>query len=685
MSELIYINGQLIDYSGKPVSRKIQVSDIGDIGSSKSNFSYSIRIPRTKKNEALLDGLGVMGSISNKPYENIFVNYISEGVDLVINGRLLIRSLNDDYYSANIIDGVIDLQEKLGDKSILDLDFSDLVHNVTPDNIVNSFQNKDGFVYAVASMDDFNMSTSLRNFVFFDVNPPSVYLHTIIRKIINELGVQFFGNMFDSSFENGDFDNDNFFGDESYYSEVVIPSKGYELEENFSELNTINFNGNYQINIKEYTSNINSSLIGSELITSSVSSNSLFANTSVSGEYQVLKTGYYLIRINENLNSESPKGYFGIVTDIKNASFGVDAFETIDLPFSDTENLAINNSNGDRINDEGLRMFSRGYLKQGDILEIKIYSQAVVESGLAKRVADFDYGIEVVELSGGYELNPVDVLPNIKQIDLIRDLLKRYGWRLTKGDNDGTIFRLKEFDRILSYKNNTEDWTDKYISHTEDFSSPYFQENQMTYSYDDDADRNIDFSVLINNKNTKFQGSFVSSEVTIPKRSFRTLAGVQGGNVNNFFDRLLILPLYEVEFVDNGGFNTWSYKVNSGDVLRIAKINFMGNDGFTGNDEIDLYVYRKQFATNQTGLPFLSLKNMDMEYYYNRNYSGFENLMNFYKKITANLNLSNIDVKKVDFDKLKFFRQLGRRFMLNSITYTSGKIAKVELVQVLEN
>lgn len=685
MSELIYINGQLIDYSGKPVSRKIQVSDIGDIGNSKSNFSYSIRIPRTKKNEALFDGLGIMGNLSNKPYENIFVNYISEGVDLVINGRLLIRGLNDEYYSANIIDGIIDLQEKLGDKSILDLDFSDLVHDVTPENILNSFGNKNGYIYAVASMDNFNMAT-ISSSLFFDTNPPSIFLHTIIRKIISEAGVSFFGNMFDAFYEIGDFDSPNFFGDESYYSEVVIPSKGYDLEGSFNEVQTIGLNGNYDIDIEEPLNNVNSQLLSSELITSSVGSNTVLANTSIAGEYQVLKDGFYLIRINETLNSANPKGYFGIRTDIKNASFGVDAFDIIDLPFSDVENLTVTDGIENRISENGLTYESETYLRAGDILQVFVYSQAVEESNKGVRIADFDFGIEIVELGGGYELNPIDILPNIKQVDLLKDVLKRYGWRLTSNGVNGDSFRLREFDRILSYKNNTEDWTDKYISHTEDFSSPYFQDNKMTYSYDEGNSRNIDFSVLINNKNSSFEGSFISSLITICSRSFRTLAGASGGNINNFFDRLLIVPIFEVELVEGGGFNSWSYKTLESDSLRIAKINTTGSDGYTGSDiEIDFYVYRRQFASNQTGIPFLSLKNMDMEYYYNRNYSGFENLMNFYKKITANLNLSNIDVKNVDFDKLKFFRQLGRRFMLNSITYTSGKIAKVELVQVLEN
>lgn len=136
MVEVILLEtGDRLDVIGD-VNYTKMVSDIGDISKINTSFTWSLRFPKTPRNAMALDGLGINGSESTKPYETIKVALIENGFPILRNGNLQITETNKTEYVGNIKDGIIDFFNSMGDESLADLDISELDHNNTVSEIL---------------------------------------------------------------------------------------------------------------------------------------------------------------------------------------------------------------------------------------------------------------------------------------------------------------------------------------------------------------------------------------------------------------------------------------------------------------------------------------------------------------------------------------------------------------------
>lgn len=94
MVEVILLEtGDRLDVVGD-VNYTKMVSDIGDISKVNTSFTWSLRFPKTPRNTMALDGLGINGSESTKPYETIKVALIENGFPILRNGNLQITETN---------------------------------------------------------------------------------------------------------------------------------------------------------------------------------------------------------------------------------------------------------------------------------------------------------------------------------------------------------------------------------------------------------------------------------------------------------------------------------------------------------------------------------------------------------------------------------------------------------------
>ena len=91
MAESLLLNKMQADITQGVIVRKIQIGDVGEIADRKSTFSYTITLPKTSKNIALFEMLGVIGNTSRKPYEEIVADYIVDGVYIIVNGLAVIK------------------------------------------------------------------------------------------------------------------------------------------------------------------------------------------------------------------------------------------------------------------------------------------------------------------------------------------------------------------------------------------------------------------------------------------------------------------------------------------------------------------------------------------------------------------------------------------------------------------
>lgn len=629
MNENLYFNKKLVDLFPKPVTRKLQIGDVGDIAARKSTYSYSIKLPRTSNNIQILDMLGVIGNTSRKPFEKVVADYVVDGVPLVINGFAKI-SQTSEFYEVNIFDGVIDLGERLKGKKISDLSFGDLNHFLTTQTFVDSYSNIEGFIYAFANF-GLGSSTSIK----VEKQAPSVFSHTIFRKIFEENGINIVGDFFNTN--------------EKFLSEVLTPVKGYEVldtaftntpkggvstntlsDSQYSQSSPIFFSAPFSLT--------NNGLSGASVVAGGV------INFSVGGTYKIdLSISYnstdtylnFQMKLNGNTVSYTSLAYgedsgSGIKT--RSIVFTVQA--------GDDVSFFVGGSSGYGVD------YDTGYDDAGESY-YTIYYTVSATASLSLQ-------------SGGQLIDVSEFIGDLGQLDFLKDVIRRHGLVLRPIQNSSD-YRFVQLESLLNDRDSAEDWTKKLKGEIkEKYVSGYAQSNLAKYKYPEEiVVPTNDGEMLVDNENAIAEKTIISSVFEIPNSTSQV-----SGN------KIYTIPIWGLD--DD---NLVELKETPVKTMRIERI--------------DVNVNARLF-TEVTGIsvtenvPFLSLKDMSMTFYLANNYKAFQSLIENYKEVDCEMNLSVIDIFNLNFFRLKYLRQTGRFYYLNNVTHTPNKVAKVKMIEISE-
>src|SRR5690606_20647669 len=127
--------------------------DLGSITDINSSYSWTFKIPKSPQNTEELEGLGLVGSGSRKPYQKVYVNLLDNGFPIVIKGILNIQNTPDDFYNAYVQEGFIDFIKDINNKTIGEgLDLTDLDHTRNYETIVDSFDLSLPYAYLIADV-----------------------------------------------------------------------------------------------------------------------------------------------------------------------------------------------------------------------------------------------------------------------------------------------------------------------------------------------------------------------------------------------------------------------------------------------------------------------------------------------------------------------------------------------------
>lgn len=203
MSKLFYIENELIDlHPSAVIAQTLQVFDPGKLGSVVTNFTSSIRVPRTFTNEKRLGFLGNSKSKSLIPYTSLSCKYIENGIPIIRDGRIVINEANENEYSLSVYSGPWGFFEIIQDLTLWDLDFSDLNGPWTQ-------AARDGYRAAVTGIvqalvddgrlvqDQESTAPTIEN-QGSTLKPPQIYYHTVIEKIFESAGFTYEGDIFDN-------------------------------------------------------------------------------------------------------------------------------------------------------------------------------------------------------------------------------------------------------------------------------------------------------------------------------------------------------------------------------------------------------------------------------------------------------------------------------------------------------
>ena len=146
----LYLNGTdtavgKLNLNGdEPISLNISIQDIKDISKRNSTFSQNFTIPADKNNNILLNHIFNIGSDSSFDPRKKTPCFLLNDTIPVFSGQFQLIKINISNknvisYECVMYGDVVDLTTSLGESLLTDLDFSELNHNRSGENIINSW------------------------------------------------------------------------------------------------------------------------------------------------------------------------------------------------------------------------------------------------------------------------------------------------------------------------------------------------------------------------------------------------------------------------------------------------------------------------------------------------------------------------------------------------------------------
>lgn len=189
----LYLKGQKADLPPDAVfAITVQSNDITKPDSVQSSYSNTLTLPYTECNNALLDNAHDPKSIGGAPYQKLEATVLQDGVEVVPLPQAYLQQASEGY-EVQVFSGAVDLFERLGDKSIRDLDLSRFNHAWNFDNVhlgAGSWRDyTNGYIYEPINR---GKPFDAGNLPAEDLYP-SVFVRTVFEQLLEEAGVNYSG------------------------------------------------------------------------------------------------------------------------------------------------------------------------------------------------------------------------------------------------------------------------------------------------------------------------------------------------------------------------------------------------------------------------------------------------------------------------------------------------------------
>lgn len=464
----LIINGYDIQLdNSQKISRTLQVNDILTLSNRQSNYTNTFSIKKTDTNKQAFEYLGVVGSTTVLPYrKNECYLYTDEGECLVYKGWAVIQSTDKDY-KINIYDGNIDLYKAIENKSLGDLDLSEIDHSKNLATVLNSFTSNLPYKYIVA---DYNGKMIYNNNrINIDYLVPSAKISYIWNKIFSTYGFTYEGSVFNTvNFTNLWLSYPKF--SEINQTKIDI----FKGESQIFDSVTNNLQEPFKFDINVTVDNIQDT-------------NKQYFIIQESGTYflQFLSQGGRLLAIYSN---------------------GVYLYDM---------QLYVN---GVAFNGGNINLFS------GDVIEAKFPTPIgfIPQFGYFTGFSYFDdpiidyYCYLTISKYEGQSISFTNELKDFSIKDFITEILNRFGLTPFK-DKYSNHYKFLTLQELLQ-NNQITDWTSKFVEKLSEkyiFGS-YAQENKFTYKYNDQEDEYYDSAIIIDNVNIQDTKTVINSRIYAP-------------------------------------------------------------------------------------------------------------------------------------------------------------------------
>ena len=195
--KLLYVDGQVVDlYPNTVIAQTLQVFDPGRLGSVVTNYTASIKAPHSRNND-LIFGFLTSKTKTDIPYSSLSCRYFENGFQIIRNARIVITESNEQDINFTIYSGPWGFFELISQKTLWDLDFSD-INGPWTETTRDGYRNATtGILQAL--LDDGQLESltpPLINYQEDVIRCPQIYYHTIVEKIFSTFNFTAEGDIF---------------------------------------------------------------------------------------------------------------------------------------------------------------------------------------------------------------------------------------------------------------------------------------------------------------------------------------------------------------------------------------------------------------------------------------------------------------------------------------------------------
>jgi len=189
----ITIEDQDLDlFPGEIFTLTLQATDFINLTGTKTDFSKTIEVPTTANNNRIFGLTDKIFSQSVQPYRRLKTKVIQNGTEIIPAGTCIVESSEETIYKITIYGGALSVSDILKEVSLQNLNLSSFDFDYTLANAVILAGNDSGVVWGVMSYPErvnpiFINSLDIR-FSYF-----GVYLRTLLDTVADQVGIEILG------------------------------------------------------------------------------------------------------------------------------------------------------------------------------------------------------------------------------------------------------------------------------------------------------------------------------------------------------------------------------------------------------------------------------------------------------------------------------------------------------------
>lgn len=634
----IYATNKELEILDPSITYVKTAGDLGSITNVNSSYSWTFKIPKTPQNTIELEGLGLVGSGSRKPYQKVYCNVLDNGFPIVIKGILNIRDTVDDFYNAYVQEGFIDFLKDINNKTIGEgLDLSELNHTRNYETIVGSFDLSEPYAYLIADVNGayLNNISSTTN-----LNPLFMAPYANVGYIF-DLIFSTYGWTYQASQAVIDSINDTWM---SYPSEVVLNTDASPVVGELSSGSDIGY-------AFPYTGTDFDRVYRLKLPTRTLDSDFIVPLNTDDITFVVQQTGDYEFSF-ESTGTATYTYAFGI-----QFSF---PYSTVIMVNGNVVNNIINESSSGQV--QTLQIS----LNAGDLFWLGAGTSR--PSGFGDGYKDIDVNVssasvEVKNIVTEGEVSFTQALIKLKISDFLKEVMTRESLTPFVDSENKHIDFLTLEERASA---EAVDWTEKYVKRTKEgyLYLDYAQQNWMRHKYPNELENHNDGALNIDNENLEEEKTIYQSLSFSPDQRLSTFTS---GGINYRVPRL---PMFNVEVKEDEA---------TGDLIGTYKF-IAGRFFFVKSDPVTHTIYID--GNEVVGFPLANVNgNVFKDIVYEK-YQQFNNFAEDAKVHDIELALSLSDILQLDLKKLYYFENEAAYYILNRLSYKTGQKTKGEFLKI---